>query len=108
MKGVAELDLEDHVVLLGYLPGRSERIVRELTAEGRQVALCAWDDVQEPPLPAEPTVLSRGLTQPALVGPRFGGFPRAIYTIGVTGCGQKRTYNVTCNDETTCFAGDGS
>jgi hypothetical protein len=57
---------------------------------------------------AEPTVLSRGLTQPALVGPRFGGFPRAIYTIGVTGCGQKRTYNVTCNDETTCFAGDGS
>jgi voltage-gated potassium channel len=57
MKGVAGLDLEDHVVLLGYLAGRSERILRELTAEGRQVALCAWDDVQEHPLPAEPTVL---------------------------------------------------
>ena len=57
MKGVARLDLEDHVVLLGYLPGRSERILRELTTEGRQVALCAWDDVQEHPLPAEPAVL---------------------------------------------------
>jgi voltage-gated potassium channel len=57
MKGVAQLDLQDHVVLLGYLPGRSERLLRELTAEGRQVALCAWDDVQEHPLPAEPAVL---------------------------------------------------
>ena len=57
MKGVARLDLEDHVVLLGYLAGRSERILRELTTEGRQVALCAWDDVPEHPLPAEPTVL---------------------------------------------------
>ena len=38
-------------------PGRTERIVAELTAEGRfQVALCAWDDVAENPLPDNPAV----------------------------------------------------
>ena len=52
MKGAAALDLRDHVVLLGYTPGRSERIISELTAEGRlQVALCAWDDVPQNPMP---------------------------------------------------------
>src|SRR5688572_4273189 len=41
-RGVVTVDLRDHVVLLGYLPGRTERILAELTAEGRQqVALCA-------------------------------------------------------------------
>jgi voltage-gated potassium channel len=49
---VVPLDLSDHVVLLGYWPGRTERILTELTAEGRfQVALCAWDDVPENPVP---------------------------------------------------------
>jgi voltage-gated potassium channel len=52
LRGVVPLDLSDHVVLLGYWPGRTERIVAELTAEGRfQVALCAWDDVAENPMP---------------------------------------------------------
>lgn len=56
-RGVVALDLSDHVVLLGYWPGRTERIVAELTAEGRfQVALCAWDDVPENPFPDEPAV----------------------------------------------------
>jgi voltage-gated potassium channel len=56
-RGVVALDLSDHVVLLGYWPGRTERIVAELTAEGRaQVALCAWDDVAENPLPDQPAV----------------------------------------------------
>jgi voltage-gated potassium channel len=51
LRGVVKLDLRDHVVVLGYLPGRSERILAELTAEGRQqVALCAWDDVAENPV----------------------------------------------------------
>lgn len=56
--GVVPLDRSDHVVLLGYGPGRTERIVAELTAEGRfQVALCAWDDdVSEDPLPDQPAV----------------------------------------------------
>ena len=57
LRGVVPLDLSGHVVLLGYWPGRTERIVDELTAEGRfQVALCAWDDVPENPLPDRPDV----------------------------------------------------
>jgi voltage-gated potassium channel len=57
LRGVVPLDLSDHVVLLGYWPGRTERIVTELTAEGRfQVALCAWDDVHENPFPDQPAV----------------------------------------------------
>jgi voltage-gated potassium channel len=57
LRGVVALDLADHVVLLGYWPGRTERIIAELTADGRvQVALCAWDDVAENPLPDQPAV----------------------------------------------------
>ena len=57
LRGVVPLDLSDHVVLLGYWPGRTERIVAELTADGRfQVALCAWDDVAENPLTDNPAV----------------------------------------------------
>jgi voltage-gated potassium channel len=57
LRGVVPLDLSDHVVLLGYWPGRTERIITELTAEGRfQVALCAWDDVPENPFPDRPAV----------------------------------------------------
>jgi len=57
LRGVVALDLADHVVLLGYWPGRTERIVAELTSDGRfQVALCAWDDVAENPLPDQPAV----------------------------------------------------
>lgn len=56
-RGVVALDLSDHVVLIGYWPGRTQRIVAELTAEGRsRVALCASDDVAENPLPDEPAV----------------------------------------------------
>ncbi|MBB3083968.1 ion channel [Geodermatophilus sabuli] len=57
LRGGVTLDLDDHVVLLGYLPGRTERIVAELTAEGRQqVALCAWDEVAENPMPHQDAV----------------------------------------------------
>ena len=57
MRGAAGLDLADHVVVLGYAPGRTERIVAELTAEGRlEIALAAWDDVPEHPLPEHPAV----------------------------------------------------
>ncbi|HWL98640.1 MAG TPA: ion channel [Nocardioidaceae bacterium] len=52
MKGQIELDLSGHLVILGYSPGRTERMVDELTAEGRwQVVLCAWHDVESDPLP---------------------------------------------------------
>jgi len=51
-RGVVALDLEDHVVVLGYTAGRTERIVQELTAEGRHhVVLCAWDDIASDPMP---------------------------------------------------------
>ncbi|SDQ78602.1 ion channel [Quadrisphaera sp. DSM 44207] len=57
MRGLAPLDLQGHVVVLGYAPGHTERIVAELTAEdGLRVALCAWDDVVEHPLPERPAV----------------------------------------------------
>src|SRR3712207_4921329 len=57
LRGLVTLDLADHVVLLGYTPGRTSRIVAELTAEtGAQVVLCAWDDVGEDPLPERPEV----------------------------------------------------
>lgn len=55
----------------------------------------------------EPTVLSRDIVQPAVGAVRFGGFPRAAYTIGASGCGQKETYVVVCNSDTECFAGEG-
>lgn len=56
-RGVIALDLSDHVVLLGYHAGRTERIVAELTADRRfEVVLCAWDDVGEDPLPDRPDV----------------------------------------------------
>jgi voltage-gated potassium channel len=56
-RGVVALDLSEHVVLIGYWPGRTQRIVAELTAEGRyQVALCAGDDVAENPMPDEPAL----------------------------------------------------
>jgi hypothetical protein len=51
-------------------------------------------------------ILSRSIVQPGTALPRFGGFPRAQYTIGVTGCGQKATYVVFCSDETNCFASE--
>ena len=57
-RGVVALDVQDHVVVLGFHPGRTERVVSELTAEGRlRVVLCAWDDVPEDPLPEHPEVL---------------------------------------------------
>jgi voltage-gated potassium channel len=57
LRGVVPLDLSGHVVLLGHHPGRTERIVDELTAEGGvQVVLCAWDEVPEHPMPDRPDV----------------------------------------------------
>jgi voltage-gated potassium channel len=52
MKGLVTLNLSNHVVVLGYNAGRTERIVEELTAEGRhQVVLCAGHEVDTDPMP---------------------------------------------------------
>ncbi len=57
MRGTTQLDLTDHVVLLGYTAGRTEQIVSELRTEGRlRIALCAGDDVAQDPLPDDPAV----------------------------------------------------
>src|SRR5436309_10470512 len=55
-------------------------------------------------------VLSTNVSQPAVQG-RFAsayGVQRFEYTIGVTGCGKRRTYIVVCpQGGTGCFAAQG-
>lgn len=60
MQGTAPLDLTGHLVLLGYHPGRTDRLVADLLADaelnGRdlRIALCAWEDQAEhDPLPQD-------------------------------------------------------
>jgi hypothetical protein len=54
------------------------------------------------------SVLSSEVVQPAFVGPRMMGVPRAEYTVGVEGCGRRATYVVLCPDGGGgCFAGNG-
>jgi len=56
-RGVVALELADHVVVLGYVPGRTERMLAELHAENATpIALCAWDDVPENPVAEDPVV----------------------------------------------------
>jgi voltage-gated potassium channel len=56
-RGVVALELADHVVVLGYVPGRTERMLAELCAEASvRIVLCAWDDVPEHPVPEDPAV----------------------------------------------------
>lgn len=52
MQGRAEHRLSDHVVVIGYEPGRTEQIVEELLADDRHVVICAWpEQVSEHPMP---------------------------------------------------------
>lgn len=56
-------------------------------------------------------ILSQQNLQPLVQpGPwmRAGGIERASYTIGVDGCGQKKTMVVICSQENGCFAADGN
>lgn len=53
---------------------------------------------------AKGTVLSSNLLQPIA----WRGLERAEYTVGVEGCGQRRTYIVVCQlDSPACFAASG-
>lgn len=55
MKGQLDLDKSDHLVIVGYTPGRTERLIHEITADdAHAVALCAWEDVPENPMPEQP------------------------------------------------------
>jgi hypothetical protein len=50
------------------------------------------------------TILSSNLLQPVV----WGGLERAEYTIGVEGCGVRRTYIVVCQlGSPACFAASG-
>lgn len=55
-------------------------------------------------------VLSTNVSQPAIQG-RFAsayGVQRFVYTVGVTGCGKRRTYVVICpQNGGGCFAAQG-
>ena len=56
---------------------------------------------------ASGVLLSQEMTQPTLQGPWVGGVERAEYTIGVEGCGQRKTYVVICPEGgESCFAAD--
>ncbi len=51
------------------------------------------------------TVLSQEVVEPALQGPWVQGLQRAEYTIGVDGCGERKTYVVICPEGGDgCFA----
>jgi len=45
---------------------------------------------------AKAVVISREVVQPAMQGPWLHGIQRAEYTIGVSGCGLRKTYIVIC------------
>lgn len=61
MQGANTVDLSGHTVLLGYTPGRTERVVRQLRADGmRHLVLCAWDEVSSHPMPEEDLEFVRG------------------------------------------------
>jgi len=57
---------------------------------------------------ATATVLSTNVSQPSVQGPLGGtayGVQRMEYTVGVRGCGKRRTYIVICPEGGTgCFA----
>jgi Trk K+ transport system NAD-binding subunit len=61
MQGGITVDASDHLVLIGYTAGRTERIADELLAEeGRRVVVCAWDEVTSHPMPDRDIEFVRG------------------------------------------------
>lgn len=77
MQGSITVDQSEHIVILGYTPGRSEHIVDELLAEARRpVTLCAWDEVTTHPMSDRGVDFVRGdLTDPDVL--RRAGVDRA-------------------------------
>lgn len=58
MRGTGEVDLRGHDVVIGYHPGRTERIVDELVHErGHALVLCAGPEVAEHPMADHPLVI---------------------------------------------------
>ena len=82
MQGTGSYTGTDHVVILGYSPGRTERLVAELLAEpGQEVVLAVWEDqLGEHPLSGEHRVhFVRGdLTDETVLGRAHLGRARAV------------------------------
>jgi len=66
MHGSMTVEYGDHVVVLGYTPGRTERLIEEILGDqggageggdGRRVVLCATEDVAVHPMPQRPREL---------------------------------------------------
>ncbi|EHR52938.1 K+ transport system, NAD-binding component [Saccharomonospora marina XMU15] len=61
MQGSITVKASGHTVLLGYTPGRTERIAREvLHGIDGTLVLCAWDEVGTHPMPEDPVEFVRG------------------------------------------------
>jgi voltage-gated potassium channel len=61
MNGSTTVGYAGHVVVLGYTPGRTDRIIEELLGDGdRRVVLCATEDVAIHPMPDRPVDFVRG------------------------------------------------
>lgn len=76
LQGRVTVTASGHVVLLGYLSGRTERIVHQLHTDGCRVVLCAWDDVGTHPMPEQDIDFVRGdLTEEETL--RRAGVPAA-------------------------------
>ncbi|MDQ1105723.1 NAD-binding protein [Nocardioides zeae] len=53
MHGLLDHDLADHLVLVGWTPGRTDRLVADLRSDGTvPIVVCAWEDqLEQHPLP---------------------------------------------------------
>ncbi len=61
MQGAISVTATGHIVLLGYTPGRTERIADELIADtGHQLVLCTWEDVPTHPMADRDIAFVRG------------------------------------------------
>lgn len=61
MQGQIAVDARDHLVILGYTPGRTERIATELLADHEgPLVLCAWDEVTTNPMVGQAVEFVRG------------------------------------------------
>ncbi|MBL8374563.1 hypothetical protein [Accumulibacter sp.] len=76
------------------LQGMQGEAVESALARGRFELQCPT---------AQGSVLSQELMQPLF----FGGPERGLYTVGVAGCGQHRTYQIICPEgRSGCFSAD--
>jgi Trk K+ transport system NAD-binding subunit len=61
MQGATTVTDSAHTVLVGYAPGRTERIVDQLLADNAgRLVLCAWEEVVTHPMPEQPVDFVRG------------------------------------------------